>query len=93
MTALYICDIDIVLNGRPKMRKNQRKPPKVERIRLRRSNIPAVLNDQMEIHPKRFNATMLRLTKDAVKNIENYRIEYSLSNIRFSSKIMVDLDS
>lgn len=94
MTALYIADITIEAIGRPKMRANQKKKPVVERHRFRFNNRPLVLIDEKEIHPTTFNRAMtaLLVRTEKLKHWDRYQIKYSLENVRFSSKLMVDLE-
>jgi hypothetical protein len=91
MTALYIADIKFVLVGRPKSRARQKTKPKEERHVFSLENIPITLDDDHKIAESRYDSTMRRLTKNRVKDYKMYNVQYFLTNVRFSSKIMVDL--
>lgn len=93
MTALYIADITIEAIGRPKMRANQKKKPATERHLFSFQNRPLVLIDGATIHPETYNRAMtaLLVRTEKLKHWDRYIIKYSLENVRFSSKIMVDL--
>ena len=91
MTALYIADIELRLVGTPKLRKNQKKPSRKETHVIRHHDVPLTLIDATTIHPARYNRTIYRLTHERVKDVTRYHVTYQLKNVRFSSKIMVDL--
>jgi hypothetical protein len=88
---LYIADIKFVLVGRPKPRARQKTKPKEERHVFSLENIPITLDDDHKIAESRYDSTMRRLTKNRVKDYKMYNVQYFLTNVRFSSKIMVDL--
>jgi hypothetical protein len=90
---LYIANIKLVLVGRPKPRARQKTKPKEERIIILHENIPVVLNDDNKIPESHYSATIHRLTRERVKDHNLYHITYFLDNVRFSSKIMVDLQA
>jgi hypothetical protein len=91
MTALYIADIKFFLVGRPKPRARQKTKPKEERHVFSLENVPVTLDDDQKIAKSRYDNTMRRLTKNRVKDYKLYDVKYFLTNVRFSSKIMVDL--